>query len=86
MRTCNCWRRRVHSCLFLTVPASSDLATHTCANFACSTKVAFDPRRTAILLLGGCKSGDERWYETSVPVADNLYDQHIAELLREGLI
>jgi hypothetical protein len=31
---------------------------------------AFDPRRTAILLLGGDKTGDERWYEVnSVPAA-----------------
>jgi hypothetical protein len=24
---------------------------------------AFDPRRTAILPLGGCKAGDDRWYQ-----------------------
>lgn len=47
---------------------------------------AFDPRRTAILLLGGCKAGDERWYVVHVPVADRLYDEHIAQLEREGLI
>jgi hypothetical protein len=28
---------------------------------------AFDPRRTAILLIGGDKTGNERWYETFVP-------------------
>jgi hypothetical protein len=47
---------------------------------------AFDPRRTAILLLGGDKSGDDRWYETFVPVADRLYDEHLAALRKEGLI
>src|SRR6185437_4985600 len=31
---------------------------------------AFDPRRTAILLIGGDKSGNERWYEEFVPIAD----------------
>ena len=25
---------------------------------------AFDPRRVAILLIGGDKTGDDRWYET----------------------
>ena len=47
---------------------------------------AFDPRRTAILLLGGDKTGDNRWYETSVPKADRLYDEHLMALRREGLI
>lgn len=47
---------------------------------------AFDPRRTAILLLGGDKTGKGRWYEDFVPVADRLYDLHLAALKREGLI
>ena len=34
----------------------------------------------AILLIGGCKSGDARWYEKMVPVADDLYDEHLAEI------
>ena len=46
---------------------------------------AFDPRRTAILLLGGDKTGDDRWYETNVPVADRLYDKHLELLRKEGL-
>jgi hypothetical protein len=41
---------------------------------------AFDPRRAAILLVGGNKSGDDRWYEVFVPIADRLYDQHLAAL------
>jgi hypothetical protein len=45
---------------------------------------AFDPRRTAILLVGGNKTGDNRWYETYVPVADRLYDQHLATLEQEA--
>ena len=47
---------------------------------------AFDPRRTAILLIGGNKTGDNRWYEKYVPVADELYEQHIEILKKEGLI
>ena len=47
---------------------------------------AFDPRRVAILLLGGDKTGDDRWYERMVPVADSLYDEHLAALRKEGLI
>jgi hypothetical protein len=47
---------------------------------------AFDPRRTAILLLGGDKTGDDRWYAIHVPMADRLYDEYIAQLEREGLI
>lgn len=41
---------------------------------------AFDPRRTAILLIGGDKTGNNRWYEESVPLADAIYDRHLREL------
>ena len=47
---------------------------------------AFDPRRSAILLIGGDKTGDDRFYERMVPIADQLYDVYIAEIRREGLI
>ncbi len=47
---------------------------------------AFDPRRTSILLIGGDKTGNDRFYEEYVPRADALYDEHLAELRREGLI
>lgn len=47
---------------------------------------AFDPRRTAILLLGGNKTGDDRWYEKAVPEADRLYDEHLETLRKEKLI
>lgn len=50
------------------------------------TLYAFDPRRTAILLIGGDKTGNDQWYEQTVPVADRLYDEHLNELKREGLI
>jgi hypothetical protein len=47
---------------------------------------AFDPRRTAILLIGGDKTGDDRFYKKMLPIADRLYDDYIAELRKEGLI
>ncbi len=48
---------------------------------------AFDPRRAAILLLGGDKANRWRsWYEDAIPRADRLYDEYLDELRREGLI
>jgi len=47
----------------------------------------FDPRRLAILLLGGDKTGAcNDWYEVAVPRADDLYDIHLTELREEGTI
>lgn len=40
----------------------------------------FDPNRTAILLVGGRKSGNKRWYDRNISIADRLYDEHIARL------
>ncbi|MBP3729975.1 MAG: type II toxin-antitoxin system RelE/ParE family toxin [Mailhella sp.] len=47
---------------------------------------AFDPRRAAILLIGGDKTRDDTWYEKYVPIADGLYAEHIQELINEGII
>ena len=44
---------------------------------------AFDPRRAAILLIGGTKAGDERFYERMIPIADRIYDEHLEELAKE---
>ncbi len=43
---------------------------------------AFDPKRSAILLLGGDKIeyGVDRFYEDLIPQADELFDQHLASL------
>ena len=41
---------------------------------------AFDPRRDALLLIGGDKTGNDRWYEVFVPVADRLYQEHLEKL------
>ena len=48
---------------------------------------AFDPRRMAILLIGGDKTKRWReWYEEMIPIADSLYDEHLATLKGEGLL
>ena len=44
---------------------------------------AFDPRRVAILLIGGNKVGNDSWYEVYLPVADDLYDEHLQEIAGE---
>ena len=44
---------------------------------------AFDPRRAAMLLIGGDKTGTNRWYAEYVPRADAIYDRHLRELERE---
>jgi hypothetical protein len=45
---------------------------------------AFDPRRSAVLLIGGCKVGDDRFYERMVPIADRIYEDHLRGIDREG--
>jgi len=47
---------------------------------------AFDPRRTAILLIGGDKTGRGRFYKEYVALADTLYDTYLEELKAEGLL
>ena len=44
----------------------------------------FDPRRCAILLIGGNKTGNDRWYDEFVPIADRIYDEHLEALRKEG--
>lgn len=47
----------------------------------------FDPRRTAILLLGGSKTDDwQGWYDRNIPIAEGLYDEYLAELKKEGFV
>ncbi|MDR3325374.1 MAG: type II toxin-antitoxin system RelE/ParE family toxin [Spirochaetaceae bacterium] len=44
------------------------------------TLYVFDPRRVALLLIGGDKTGNDRWYDVCVPLADKIYDQYLVEL------
>jgi len=41
---------------------------------------AFDPRRGAVLLVGGTKAGDGRWYSDAIPRAEVIYARHLADL------
>jgi hypothetical protein len=43
----------------------------------------FDTRRAA-LLLGGDKTGDDRWYKKNVPLADQIYDKYLAQMEEEN--
>lgn len=48
---------------------------------------AFDPRREAILIVGGDKSDEwAAWYETAIPEADKLYAEYLRDLRRKGII
>ena len=44
---------------------------------------AFDPRRVALLLIGGDKTGQDRWYEQFIPVADRIYEAHLKAIREE---
>lgn len=44
---------------------------------------AFDPRRIGVLLIGGDKTGNPRWYEEYVPKADAIYRRHLKEIDQE---
>jgi hypothetical protein len=47
----------------------------------------FDPRRSAILLVGGDKTGRwDEWYREAIPEAERLYEEHLEELRKEGLL
>lgn len=42
---------------------------------------AFDPERRAIMLIAGDKSGNwTRWYRQAIPMADELFDEHLRTL------
>lgn len=46
----------------------------------------FNPQRNAILLIGGNKTGDKRFYQRMIAIADQLYDIYLIEIQQEGLI
>ena len=67
------------------IPNLKELRTQ-CRGRPYRTLFAFDPRRCALLLIGGNKGGDRRWYERMIPLAERLYDEHLQQLRKEGLI
>ena len=45
----------------------------------------FDPRRQAVLLVGGDKTGRwQEWYDEAIPEADDLYRKYLKELEEEA--
>jgi hypothetical protein len=44
------------------------------------TLYAFDPIRQAVLLVGGDKTGDSRWYEKAVRLAEKLFSEYLRGL------
>ncbi|HUO04517.1 MAG TPA: type II toxin-antitoxin system RelE/ParE family toxin [Candidatus Binataceae bacterium] len=44
---------------------------------------AFDPLRRAVLLLGGDKTGDKRFYETFVPRAERIWTEYLTGLAKK---
>jgi hypothetical protein len=40
---------------------------------------AFDPQRQAVLLIGGNKGGDKRWYDKNIPIADRRFGEYLEE-------
>jgi hypothetical protein len=43
----------------------------------------FDPRRVALLLVGGDKTGNDRWYEEFIPRAEQIYERFLKEIETE---
>lgn len=43
------------------------------------TLYAFDPARQAVLLIGGDKTGDDRFYERVIPTAERLWNEYLDE-------
>lgn len=45
---------------------------------------AFDPDRRAIMLIAGDKAGNwARWYKANIPVADDVFEDHLRRLRGE---
>ncbi|MBZ0186674.1 MAG: type II toxin-antitoxin system RelE/ParE family toxin, partial [Candidatus Obscuribacterales bacterium] len=38
---------------------------------------AFDPKQQAVIILGGSKQNDKRWYNTNIPIAEKLFKEHL---------
>lgn len=44
---------------------------------------AFDPKREALLLIGGNKAGSKRWYKQMIPKAEAIFAAHLKALEAE---
>jgi hypothetical protein len=65
-------------------PNLKELRTH-CGHRQFRIAFAFDPKRQAILLLGGDKTGanQRRFYKALIQEADTILDRHLAELKKQ---
>ena len=45
---------------------------------------AFDPKRRSILLVGGNKQGDKRWYDKNIPIADARFERHLRRMEKDN--
>lgn len=41
---------------------------------------AFDPKRRSVVLIGGNKKGDDRFYETMVRECERIWKEYLAEM------
>jgi hypothetical protein len=48
------------------------------------TFYAFDPSRQAVLLIGGDKTGDENFYKRTIPIAERIWKEYLAETAQEA--
>ncbi len=44
----------------------------------------FDPLRQAVLLCGGNKTGDKRFYKKMIPIAESIYSEYLNELQQDN--
>lgn len=44
----------------------------------------FDPKRNAVLLLGGNKAGDKNWYERNIPIAEQRFQEYLKMLQKNS--
>ena len=44
---------------------------------------AFDQKRQALLLIGGNKAGDKRWYKRMIPLAEAIFERHLRNSEKE---
>jgi hypothetical protein len=51
--------------------------------FPYSVFYAFDPQRQAVLLIGGDKTGHDRFYEEMIPAAERIWAEYLRETGQE---
>ena len=40
----------------------------------------FDPKRNAVMLLGGDKTGEKHWYDKAIAKAEKIYEKYLQNL------